>query len=81
MLYIILKPNPLTPAAPQCAHLFIGDHDQATLIANDHDRIVKVIADEDELDFINQTFDIPKSNRKDECTWFGDHAKFIVANW
>ena len=83
MLHVILRPNPMDdPADSQCAHLSIGDKTQAEAIAHQHDRIEKVIADGEELEHIIQNYmNLFFRLSVAEMTWFGDDAKFIVANW
>lgn len=48
----------------------------------DPSRVLEVQADNDELaHIINTMVNIPYSKKLTVQTWYGDHAKFIVANW
>jgi hypothetical protein len=53
------------------------------------ENIILIKASERELEYIYRTFiGVPhltirrhEDRCKEEVTWFGDHAKFIIANW
>ena len=44
------------------------------------DRVVEVQANEDELRYLLTHFNLPVCSHKKSISWFGDMAKFIVAN-
>jgi Zn-finger nucleic acid-binding protein len=88
MLHVILKPpfdellaNP--EAKCKCAHFEIGESANEVNI----DLVESVWADGAELDLIMRSFEgIPKrfhrhADHDQTSKWFGDDAKFIVANW
>lgn len=53
-----------------------------THVVYDADSVLEVQADGDELAHILHTMDnLPYSKTQSVQTWYGDHAKFIVANW
>lgn len=86
MLHIILDP-PFDEVAKKCSHFEIGDSTELINL----DTVNSVVADGHELDFIEYHFTgIPMRLKADRANagsselsqqWFGDHAKFIVANW
>lgn len=95
MLRIYLKPNPAdNPAESKIVHIVIGQTQATKEIIRQHEIIDHVVADGLELVTIFQSFtgiafrtdlawrSYPNSDDNEfELTWFGDDAKFIVANW
>lgn len=92
MLHVILRPpfDELLELAPierteqgvnnkySCAHFEIGQSTSAVPI----DLIESVWADENELYFIFREFTgISMRLNTSTVKWFGDDARFIVANW
>ena len=83
MLHIIIQP-PFDEIDPQCAHFEVG---QSTKNLKPS-LVLSVIADGAELQHILKNFTgLPIAKINDDLTtqtemrWFGDDAKFIVANW
>ena len=82
MLHVIIQP-PFDEIDPQCAHFETG---QSTASLKP-ELVLSVIADGAELDLIMRVFEgIPKrfnrhADHDQTSKWFGDDARFIVANW
>lgn len=81
MLHVIIQ-KPFDETA-KCVDFEIGDSTKEV----NPELVQSVLATDDELAFILRKFDgIPKRIYRDEDvttdqSWFGDDAKFIVANW
>jgi hypothetical protein len=78
MLYVIIQP-PFDEIDPQSVEFEIG---KTTPVNLNHELVLSVIADGAELRHILNNFtQLPRCLSRTEQRWFGDHAKFIVANW
>jgi len=77
MLHVIIQP-PFDEIDPRCMHLEVGK----PVPDLNPDLILSVIADGPELQHILNNFtQLPRCLSRTEHRWFGDDAKFIVANW
>lgn len=95
MLRIYLKPNLSDdPAESKIVHVIIGQTNATKEIIRQHELIDYIVADRLELVTIFQNFtgipfrtdlatrSYPNSDDDEfELTWYGDDARFIVANW
>lgn len=83
MLHVIIQPpfNELLAnddGKPKCAHFLVG---HSTKDINP-EIVVSVLATGPELQHILNNFtQLPRCLSRTEQRWFGDDAKFIVANW
>lgn len=82
MLHVIYRPTGgQSDDPPKCAHFEVGE---STKDLNP-ETVTSVLAEGRELHEIIMNFEgLPrrfKGKNPGEQSWFGDHAKFIVANW
>lgn len=82
MLFVSLMETTQVARVETVITLHLGDTQNLAILKEQINHVNSVQADGDELDHIFRNYEgLPHHYSRQVQAWFGDSAKFIIANW